>query len=80
MPTPPVTPDPTAARGPIGDIPSVTINGVMSALDTSKTSISPSSSVELGSAVDVVSAPLNSLPFELASGPTPITSQSVSDT
>jgi len=75
--TPPVTPNATTVRGPIGDIPSVAINGVTTVSDASKLPISPAASVDLGSAADIVSTPSPDLPFELPSGPSPTTSQSV---
>ncbi|KAF2277097.1 uncharacterized protein EI97DRAFT_441851 [Westerdykella ornata] len=79
-PTPPVTPEIASANGPSGEIPTVTINGVPGSQEAPKLArnsrpATPGS--EFGGAVDVVSAPLDGLPFEIPAGPVPNTSQSV---
>jgi hypothetical protein len=76
--TPPVTPATSAAAEPVGEIPVVAINGVTASSDTTRAPSRPPTPVnDLGSAIDVVSAPSGELVFELPSGPTPTTSQSV---
>ncbi|KAF2116088.1 hypothetical protein BDV96DRAFT_598853 [Lophiotrema nucula] len=75
--TPPVTPDVSATKGPLGDVPVVAINGQPTTEATSVPSPPLTPGVEgLGSAADIV-APLNEILFQIPTGPIPTTSQSV---
>ncbi|KAF2659983.1 hypothetical protein K491DRAFT_712271 [Lophiostoma macrostomum CBS 122681] len=78
--SPPTTPQIVSNAGPQGDIPAVAINGVpTNARDAGAFSPppSPKTTADMGAAMDVVSESSDDLPFEIASGPAPITSQSV---
>ncbi|KAF2866895.1 hypothetical protein BDV95DRAFT_190012 [Massariosphaeria phaeospora] len=79
--SPPVTPEISAAAGPIGDIAAVAINGVTASsaelLGRSMRPPSPSPSPDMGGALDVITSPAGELPFEIPAGPIPTTSQSV---
>jgi hypothetical protein len=78
--SPPTTPRILSSAGPQGNIPAVAINGVAT---TSRDGgafsppPSPKPTADMGAAADVVAEPSENLPFEIASGPTPTTSQSV---
>jgi hypothetical protein len=77
--TPPVTPEVSSATDPPGDVPTIAINGVPDPPDqsTSNASRPPTPGPELGGAIDVVTAPLGEVPFDIPAGPVPTTSQSV---
>jgi hypothetical protein len=77
-PTPPVTPNTAATAGPVGDIPTVVINGTAASSGATRApSRPPTPGSDLGSAMDLISAPSGELAFQLPIGPTPTTSQSV---
>ncbi|KAF1977461.1 hypothetical protein BU23DRAFT_550779 [Bimuria novae-zelandiae CBS 107.79] len=78
--SPPVTPDTFITISPLSGIPAMAINGVPQASSNSASRIETPSTPptpELGGALDVVTAPVGEMPFEIPAGPTPTTSQSV---
>ncbi|KAF1998281.1 hypothetical protein P154DRAFT_578101 [Amniculicola lignicola CBS 123094] len=81
-PSPPLTPDTNTNAGPVGEVPTVAINGVTvtnnAVAKTNGDNPSRPPTPGLGSAIDLVTAtPPNDLPFDIPSGPVPKTSQSV---
>ncbi|KAJ4359570.1 uncharacterized protein N0V89_000125 [Didymosphaeria variabile] len=78
--SPPVTPDASVIVPPHSEVPAVAINGIQQpgSHEISRAATpSPPPRWSLGSALDVVTASVGELPFEIPAGPIPTTSQSV---